>query len=155
RCRGLCARSEWRPNRDRRRPDTVSSRPDRQAGGPPQAARGLLRSCLRRLRRPDLLWAWFRRSVPARRRLRRPRPEGREAGRPARASTDEVRVGDHPKDREGARLSLAAVADGPRGGGDGMMGGELKMNLPRRKFLHLAAGAAALPAVSRIAWAQA
>ena len=28
------------------------------------------------------------------------------------------------------------------------------MNLPRRKFLHLAAGAAALPAVSRVAWAQ-
>jgi tripartite-type tricarboxylate transporter receptor subunit TctC len=28
------------------------------------------------------------------------------------------------------------------------------MNLPRRRFLHLAAGAAALPAVSRIAWAQ-
>src|SRR5262245_61126246 len=29
------------------------------------------------------------------------------------------------------------------------------MKLPRRKFLHLAASAAALPAVSRIAWAQA
>jgi len=29
------------------------------------------------------------------------------------------------------------------------------MKLPRRKFLHLAAGAAALPAVSHIAWAQA
>jgi len=29
------------------------------------------------------------------------------------------------------------------------------MNVPRRRFLHLAAGAAALPAVSRIAWAQA
>src|SRR5260221_9640598 len=28
------------------------------------------------------------------------------------------------------------------------------MNLPRRNFLYLAAGAAALPAVSRIAWAQ-
>jgi tripartite-type tricarboxylate transporter receptor subunit TctC len=28
------------------------------------------------------------------------------------------------------------------------------MNLPRREFLHLAAGAAALPAVSRTAWAQ-
>src|SRR5262245_42538921 len=28
------------------------------------------------------------------------------------------------------------------------------MKLPRRQFLHLAAGAAALPAVSRIAWAQ-
>src|SRR6266540_5487767 len=29
------------------------------------------------------------------------------------------------------------------------------MKLPRRQFLHLAAGAAALPAVSRLAWAQA
>src|SRR5215471_239926 len=29
------------------------------------------------------------------------------------------------------------------------------MKLPRRKFLHLAAGATALPAVSRVAWAQA
>src|SRR5215471_19702452 len=28
------------------------------------------------------------------------------------------------------------------------------MKLPRRKFLHLAAGAAALPAVSRFVWAQ-
>jgi hypothetical protein len=28
------------------------------------------------------------------------------------------------------------------------------MKLPRRKFLHLAAGAAALPAGSRFAWAQ-
>ena len=28
------------------------------------------------------------------------------------------------------------------------------MKLPRRNFLHLTAGAAALPAVSRIAWAQ-
>jgi hypothetical protein len=29
------------------------------------------------------------------------------------------------------------------------------MKLPRRTFLHLAAGAAALPVVSRFAWAQA
>src|SRR6476660_5951889 len=29
-----------------------------------------------------------------------------------------------------------------------------KMKLPRRQFLHLAAGAAALPAVSRRAWSQ-
>src|SRR5262245_65121254 len=29
------------------------------------------------------------------------------------------------------------------------------MKLPRRNFLHLATGAAALPVVSRIAWAQA
>src|SRR5262245_56965143 len=32
---------------------------------------------------------------------------------------------------------------------------ETLMKLPRRNFLHLAAGAAALPAVSRVAWAQA
>jgi hypothetical protein len=29
------------------------------------------------------------------------------------------------------------------------------MKLPRRRFLHLTAGAVALPAVSRFAWAQA
>src|SRR5262245_58565817 len=29
------------------------------------------------------------------------------------------------------------------------------MNRPRRRFLHLAMGAAALPALSRVAWAQA
>src|ERR1700752_1356377 len=29
------------------------------------------------------------------------------------------------------------------------------MKLPRRQFLHLAAGVAALPALSRVAWAQA
>src|SRR5215468_5128352 len=33
--------------------------------------------------------------------------------------------------------------------------GEATLKLPRRQFLHLAAGAAALPAVSRFAWAQA
>src|SRR5262245_3328274 len=33
--------------------------------------------------------------------------------------------------------------------------GRDRMKLPRRNFLHLAAGAAALPALSRIAWAQA
>jgi tripartite-type tricarboxylate transporter receptor subunit TctC len=33
--------------------------------------------------------------------------------------------------------------------------GGTAMKLPRRQFLHLAAGAAALPAVSRVAWAQA
>src|SRR5262249_47539688 len=34
-------------------------------------------------------------------------------------------------------------------------GGLNAMTLPRRRFLHLAAGATALPAVSRFAWAQA
>ena len=36
---------------------TRSSRSDHHAGGPAQAARGLLRPLLRRRRRPDLLWA--------------------------------------------------------------------------------------------------
>jgi tripartite-type tricarboxylate transporter receptor subunit TctC len=36
-----------------------------------------------------------------------------------------------------------------------MMGGRFKMKLPRRTFLHLAASAAALPALARFAWAQA
>jgi tripartite-type tricarboxylate transporter receptor subunit TctC len=31
----------------------------------------------------------------------------------------------------------------------------MAIKLPRRQFLHLAAGAAAFPAVSRMAWAQA
>src|SRR5262245_28025107 len=33
--------------------------------------------------------------------------------------------------------------------------GRDRMKLPRRNFLHLAAGAAALPAMSRVAWAHA
>jgi putative tryptophan/tyrosine transport system substrate-binding protein len=50
------ARSEWRSGRDGERVRNSSSRSDRRAGGPPQAARGLLRSCFRRCRRSDLLW---------------------------------------------------------------------------------------------------
>ena len=50
--------AEWRPDRDGRAPlRYASSRSDRHAGGAAQAARGLLRSRLRRRRRPDLLWA--------------------------------------------------------------------------------------------------
>ena len=55
--RGLRARSEWRSDRDGERAAAASSRSDRHAGGPAQAARGLLRTHLRRCRRPDLLWA--------------------------------------------------------------------------------------------------
>ena len=43
------------------------------------------------------------RSVPARRRLRRQRPEGREASRSARAGADQVRNDPQPQDRQGAR----------------------------------------------------
>src|SRR5262249_30904639 len=55
--RGLRASLEWRPDRDRGRAGAAASRSDHHAGGPAQAARGLLRSRLRRRRRPPLLWA--------------------------------------------------------------------------------------------------
>ena len=48
---------EWRPDRDGERVGVASSRSDHHAGGPAQAARGLLRTLLRHRRRPDLLWA--------------------------------------------------------------------------------------------------
>jgi hypothetical protein len=52
----------------------------RRAGGPAQAARGLLRTILRRRRRLDLVWGGSDRPVPQRRQLRRSHPQGREAG---------------------------------------------------------------------------
>ena len=58
------------------------------------------------------------RPVPARGRLRRSHPQGREAGRPAGAGADQVRVGDQPQDREGARPRCAADAARPRRRGD-------------------------------------
>ena len=57
--RGIRALPQWRPDRDGERAGDRSSRPDRHAGGPAQAARGLLRTLLRRRRRPDLLWAGY------------------------------------------------------------------------------------------------
>ena len=55
--RGLRALPEWRSDRDGERVGARSSRSDHHAGGPAQAARGLLRTLLRHRRRPDLLWA--------------------------------------------------------------------------------------------------
>jgi putative tryptophan/tyrosine transport system substrate-binding protein len=62
-----------------------SSRSDRHAGGPPQIARDLFAALLRHWRRSYLLRGRFDRPTPARRRLRRPHPQGREACRPSRA----------------------------------------------------------------------
>ena len=55
-------------------------------------------------------------------------------------------------------VPLAEIVAPFRGTGIGIAlvsSGGIVMKLPRRHFLHLAAGAAALPAVSRMAWAQA
>ena len=73
-------------------------------------------------RRPDLLWARLRRPVPARGRLCRSHPQGREAGRPAGAGADQVRTGDQPQDRQGARPHRSAVAARPRRRGDRING---------------------------------
>src|SRR5262249_21005200 len=89
--------------------------------------------------------------------LRRPHPQGREACRSAGAGTDQVRPSHQPQDRQRARPRNPAVAARPRRRGDRMMRTEreVQMKLPhRRQVLHLAACAAALAAVSRIARAQ-
>ena len=65
---------------------------DHRACGPAQTARDLLQRALRHQRRHDLLWGRFDRSVPPRGRLRRPHPQGREAGRPAGAGANQVRL---------------------------------------------------------------
>src|SRR5262249_55094217 len=55
---------------------------------------------------------------PARRRLRRPHPQGREANRPTGADSDQVRVGDQPQDREGSRPRPAGLGARTRRRGD-------------------------------------
>ena len=55
-------------------------RSDRHASSPSPIARDLLRSAIRRWGRPDLLRDESGRSIPARGRLRRSHPQGREAG---------------------------------------------------------------------------
>ena len=52
--------------------------------------------------------------IPPRSQLRRSHPQGRKAGRPAGADADQVRVGDQPQDRKGARPHRAADAARPR-----------------------------------------
>jgi putative ABC transport system substrate-binding protein len=54
------------------------------------------------------------------RRLCRSHPQRRQARRPARAGTDQVRAGDQPQDRQGARPNRASRAACPRRRGDRM-----------------------------------
>src|SRR5262249_7158924 len=79
----------------------------------------------------------------------------RHSGRTA----DQVRSRHQFDNCKGARSRSPRDATRPRRRGDRVKRareGGFKMKLPhRRKFLHLAAGAAALPTVSHFAWAQA
>src|SRR5262245_51422307 len=73
-------------------------------------------------------------SYAARRRLCRPHPQGREARGPPGADADEIRAGDQPQDRQGARPRDARQRARPRRRGDRMK---------RRAFILLLGGAAA------------
>src|SRR5262249_48697285 len=75
-------------------------------------------------------------------------PQGREAHRVASPGADQIRTRDQSQDCQDARPRSTADAARPRRRGD-------RVKLPRRNFLHLAAAAAALPAASRVARAQA
>src|SRR5215472_11577584 len=72
--------------------------------------------------------------MPARRRLRRPHPQGREAGRLAGAGADQVRVGDQPQGRQRTGPECAPDVARDRRRGD-------RMN--RRTFIAVLGGAAA------------
>src|SRR4029450_11114975 len=60
-----------------------------------------------------------------------------------------------PRSRNGGRSSRPRISRENKSGSRLAFQGSNMMKLPRRQFLHLAAGAAALPAVSRVTWAQA
>jgi len=56
--------------------------------------------------------------MPTRSRVRRPHPQGREAGRPAGAGANQVRTGHQSQDCQGAQSHCASYAARPRRRGD-------------------------------------
>src|SRR5262249_40906050 len=80
--------------------------------------------------------------------LHRSYPQGRKASRFASRAVNQVRANHQRPDRQDAWAHCAGQAARRRRRGD-------RVKLPRRRFLHLAAGLAALPALLRLAEAQA
>src|SRR5215831_3154014 len=77
--------------------------------------------------------------MPPRGRLCRSHPQGREAGRPACASAGEIRNGDQPQDRQGARPRSAGHCACSRRRGDRMTA-----KMKRREFITLLGGSSLL-----------
>ena len=75
----------------------------------------------------------FDRPASARSRLCRSHSQGRETGRPAGAGSDQVRAGDQPEDRQGARPRNSADTARPRRRGDRMSGGSSSRCLAARR----------------------
>jgi hypothetical protein len=107
-------------DRDRKHGGGGSSRTHYRPGGSASVTCGLQQPLLGFSRRPDVLWTGFPRPVPARSRLCRSHPQGREASRPAGAGADQIRVGHQPQDREGAWARSAGQAARARRRGDRM-----------------------------------
>jgi len=76
-------------------------RSTRRPGGAPCASRDLLRARGAARRRADELRGQPDRRGSTNRRLHRPHPQGRQAGRSSRRAADQIRVDDQSQDREG------------------------------------------------------
>jgi hypothetical protein len=107
------------------------------AGGPPQGAPAS-GSCGRMAASSRSRWGWTRRQSFA------PAINCRRMEYVVMATFDNGPVRHKRNDRRGPRVTVLQAKSR----------GDIVMKLPRRQFLHLAVGATALPAVSRIASAQ-